>query len=69
MIDQLKQDLKNNLEKYYLEKYNTEIQMVVEEPKNPTLGDISIPMFSAVKILRKPMPELVNEAIEVIIRN
>ena len=66
MIDQLKQDLKNNLEKYYLEKYNTEIQMVVEEPKNPTLGDISIPMFSAVKILRKPMPELVNEAIEVI---
>lgn len=66
MIDQLKQDLKNNLEKYYLDKYNTEIQMVVEEPKNPTLGDISIPMFSAVKILRKPMPELVNEAIEVI---
>ena len=66
MIDQLKQDLKKNLEKYYLNKYNTEIQMVVEEPKNASLGDISIPMFSAVKILRKPMPELVNEAIEVI---
>ena len=67
MIDQLKQDLKVNLEKYYFEKYNTEIQMVVEEPKNASLGDISIPMFSAVKTLRKPMPELVNEAIEVII--
>lgn len=66
MIDQLKQDLKVNLEKYYFEKYNTEIQMVVEEPKNASLGDISIPMFSAVKTLRKPMPELVNEAIEVI---
>lgn len=66
MIDQLKQELKQKLESYYLEKYNIEIQMVVEEPKNASLGDISIPMFSAVKILRKPMPELVNEAIDVI---
>lgn len=66
MIAQLKLDLKKNLENYYSKNYNIEISMVVEEPKNSTLGDISIPMFSVVKTLRKSMPELVNEAIEVI---
>lgn len=66
MIDQIKQELKKSLEKYYFDKYNIEISMVVEEPKNASLGDISIPMFSVVKTLRKAMPELVNEAIEVI---
>ncbi len=66
MIDQIKQLLKNNLEKYYNEKYNVELSMVVEEPKNASLGDISIPLFTVVKALRKPMPELVNEAVEVI---
>ena len=66
MIDQIKQLLKNNLEKYYNERYNVELSMVVEEPKNATLGDISIPLFTVVKALRKPMPELVNEAVEVI---
>ncbi len=66
MIDQIKQQIKNELQKYYLVNYNTEISIVVEEPKDAKLGDISIPMFSVVKILRKPMPEIVNEAIEVI---
>ncbi len=66
MIDQMKSELKNKLENYYFSHYNQEIQMVVEEPKNATLGDISIPMFGVVKILRKPMPELVQEAIEAI---
>lgn len=63
MIDQIKKSLKINLEKYYLNNYSIEISMVVEEPKNPELGDISIPMFSVVKALRKPMPEIVNEAV------
>ncbi len=66
MINKIKQLLKEKLEKCYFEKYNTEITFVVEEPKNASLGDISIPMFSVVKTLRKPMPEIVNEAIEVI---
>ena len=66
MIEQIKISLKEKLEQYYLTNHNVTVNMIVEEPKNPTLGDISIPMFVVVKILRKPMPEIVNEAIEVI---
>ena len=66
MIDQIKNELKCKLEAYYKEKYNLDLQAVVEEPKNPSLGDISIPMFVVVKALRKPMPEIVNEAVSVI---
>ncbi|MGM9968996.1 MAG: arginine--tRNA ligase [Anaeroplasma sp.] len=66
MIDQLKNTLKYELEKYYKEKYCLELSVVVEEPKNPNLGDISIPMFVIVKALRKPLPELITEAKEVI---
>lgn len=66
MIDQIKQDLKLELEKYYQNTYGIAVPIVVEEPKNPSLGDISVPMFSAVKLLRKPMPDLIAEAAEVI---
>ena len=66
MINQIKKELKSNLEKFYKEKYSCEISVVVEEPKNPSMGDISIPLFTVVKTLRKPMPELVNEVLEVI---
>lgn len=66
MINKIKTELKELLEKYYLEKHNTNITIVVEEPKNSSLGDISIPLFTVVKTLRKPMPELVNEAVFVI---
>jgi len=66
MINRIKNELKIKLEQYYKEKYNIEIQIIVEEPKNSNMGDISIPMFSVVKSLRKPMPEIVNEAISVI---
>ncbi len=66
MINQIKKELKDNLEKFYKEKYSCDISVVVEEPKNPTMGDISVPLFTVVKTLRKPMPELVSEALEVI---
>ena len=66
MINKIKAELKELLEKYYLEKYNTNISIVVEEPKNSSLGDISIPLFTVVKTLRRPMPELVTEAVSVI---
>ena len=69
MINQIKVELKNTLEKYYKDKYQVELSIVVEEPKNASLGDISIPMFVVVKTLRKPMPEIVKEAIEVIQTN
>lgn len=62
----MKQDIKTTLEAYYQQQYQKEIDIVVEEPKNPSLGDISIPMFTVIKILKKPLPEIVSEAIPVI---
>ena len=66
MINQMKLELKKTLEIYYKNKYDLELSIVVEEPKNPTMGDISIPMFTVVKALKKPMPEIVSEAVEVV---
>ncbi|MDE6655490.1 MAG: arginine--tRNA ligase [Anaeroplasmataceae bacterium] len=66
MIEAIKEKIKFTLEAYYQETYKQEISIVVEEPKNRDLGDISIPMFSVVKSLRKPMPEIIAEAIPVI---
>ena len=66
MIETIKLTLKEKLEAYYKEKYNQELTMVVETPKKVEMGDISVPMFSVVKVLRKPMPEIVKEAVEVI---
>lgn len=66
MIEAIKEQIKATLEKYYLDNYNQNISIVVEEPKNPSLGDISIPMFSVVKVLRKPMHEIVNEAMAIV---
>lgn len=64
MIEQLKNEIKNKLESFYKEKYNTDIAIIVEEPKNASLGDISIPMFTVVKALRKPMPQLLAEVVD-----
>lgn len=66
MIEQLKNEIKNKLESFYKRKYNTDISIIVEEPKNASLGDISIPMFTVVKALRKPMPQLLAEAVDYI---
>ncbi|MDE7162240.1 MAG: arginine--tRNA ligase [Anaeroplasmataceae bacterium] len=66
MIEAIKGQLKVTLEKYYKDKYQQNISIVVEEPKNRELGDISIPMFAVIKTLRRPMPEIVAEAIPVI---
>ena len=64
MIEQIKLSLKEKLEAYYKEKYSMELSIVVETPKKAEMGDISIPMFTVVKALRKPMPEIVAEALE-----
>lgn len=66
MINQIKKAVKHKLEDYYYKKYQLQITLVVEEPKNAALGDISVPMFTVVKVLRKPMPELIEEAIQVL---
>lgn len=62
MIEAIKEQIKIKLEAYYLKTYNQSIDIVVEEPKNRELGDISVPMFSVVKTLKKPMPAVIEEA-------
>ncbi|MCR5705419.1 MAG: arginine--tRNA ligase [Acholeplasmatales bacterium] len=66
MIDDIKQTLKKGLEAYYNEKYGISLNLTIEEPKKASMGDISVPMFLVVKELKKPMPEVVSEAVEVI---
>ncbi len=66
MIDNVKLIVKTTLENYYKTKYDKTISIIVEEPKNASLGDISVPMFVVVKALGKPMPEVVSEAVGVI---
>lgn len=66
MIENIKAQLKEIIEKYFLNKYNLEINIVVEEPKKKELGDLSIPSFVVVKALRKPLNECVNEVVEAI---
>ncbi len=68
MIEQVKLLIKNQLNDYYNSKYGIEVNIIVEEPKNPSLGDISIPMFNALKLLKKPLPEITSEASDVVLK-
>ncbi|MDY0024168.1 MAG: arginine--tRNA ligase, partial [Candidatus Izemoplasmatales bacterium] len=61
MLEQIKLKLREELEISLKNKYNQEINVVVEEPKTSSLGDISIPVFSIVKTLRKPLNLVVDE--------
>jgi len=66
MINTIKNNLRIELETVLKERYNKEISVVVEEPKNADLGDISLPVFSIVKTLKKPLNLVVDEVIEII---
>ncbi len=66
MIESIKKNIKKTLEEYYKATHHIELSVVVEEPKNPDLGDVSVPMFVVVKALRRPMPEIIAEAVPVI---
>ncbi len=66
MIEYIKTYLKEIIEKYFKDKYNLEINIVIEEPKKKELGDLSIPSFVVVKALRKPLNECVNEVVDCI---
>ena len=66
MIEEIKQQIKECLEKYYKETYNVDANIIVEEPKNPAMGDIALPMFNMIKTLKKPVPEITKEASDVI---
>lgn len=64
MINIIKLTIKAELEAYLKENYNEMIEVMVEKPKNQKLGDISIPVFSVVKVLRKPLPKIAEEIID-----
>lgn len=66
MIEEIKQQIKECLEKYYKETYNVDANIIVEEPKNPAMGDIALPMFTMIKTLKKLVPEITKEASDVI---
>lgn len=69
MIDNIKQEIKSCLEKYYFDTYQINANVIVEEPKNPAMGDIALPMFTVIKALRKPVNEITAEVKEVILNN
>lgn len=66
MIKNIKDLLKEKLEKHYKDNYNLEVSFVVEEPKKPELGDISLPVFALIKPLGKKLPEITLEVSELI---
>lgn len=66
MIEKVKSELKKELEFKLQEKYGTDFSVIVEEPKKVSLGDISVPVFQIVKVVRKPLPDVVNEVIDLI---
>ena len=66
MIKEIKNNLKEQLEKYYKDNFNIAVDFVVEEPKKAELGDISIPVFALIKPLGKKLPDITAEVCEVI---
>jgi arginyl-tRNA synthetase len=69
MINQLKQTIKNEIEKYIFDTFEVKTELTVEKPKNSNLGDISVPVFSTLKVFRKPLPEVVSTIKEVILNS
>ena len=64
MINNIKKRIREELEELLAKHYEQDIQVVVEEPKKVELGDISIPVFSIVKIVRKPLPLVIEVVME-----
>ena len=66
MLKDIKLEVKSLLEKEFNKKYENTFEFITEEPKKLSMGDIAIPVFSAVKILRKPPFEVAKEVNEVL---
>jgi arginyl-tRNA synthetase len=66
MIDKIKTTIREELESILLTKFNQQINIVVEEPKTSGLGDISIPIFSVVKVIRKPLKEVAEMIVDLL---
>ena len=53
MIKELKSEIQSYVNKRLSEIYSLEFNTVIENPKNPQLGDLAIPSFSLCKVLKK----------------
>ncbi len=60
MLNNLKSQIKNELVARLNTRFEQDIIVIVEEPKKAELGDLSIPVFTIVKTLRKPLPLIVD---------
>lgn len=66
MLVQLKRELEHLLSHYLKNYYNKENLIVLEEPKDSALGDLSIPLFGVAKDLQMKLPEVFKLLEEVI---
>lgn len=60
MIEQIKIILKGILEKVFLAKFNTAVNVIIEAPKRKEQGDLSIPVFTIAKAINQPLPDTAN---------
>jgi arginyl-tRNA synthetase len=60
MIEQIKIQLKELLEKAFLTSFNTSVNVVIEAPKRKEQGDLSIPVFTLAKAINLPLPATSN---------
>ena len=60
MILDLKLKIKQCIEEYVKKEFGIEVTAVVEQPKNLEMGDIAVPVFTVMKAIRKPLPEVVS---------
>ena len=67
MILELKVKIKQYIEEYVLNTYGKTVVAVVEQPKNMDMGDIAVPVFSVMKAIGKPLPQVVVEIKELLL--
>ena len=67
MILELKVKIKQYIEEYVLATYGKTVVAVVEQPKNMDMGDIAVPVFSVMKAIGKPLPQVVVEIKELLL--
>ncbi len=69
MIDQIKNEIKEKLNKYFKATYNIDTNLIVEEPKNPAMGDLAVPVFTLIKPLQKSVPEVTEIVKKILLSN
>lgn len=61
MLNELNIKISEFLNKKIFEDFGLQVMTVVEQPKNPEMGDIAIPSFVVVKALKKPLVEITTK--------